>query len=226
MTFLGLIPARGGSKRVIKKNIINMGGRPLIAHTINTVKNCVELKKILVSTDDDEIQQIVSEYGIDVHRRPQQLATDHASAISVLKYYFELYDKFENIVYLQPTSPFRSAESLSAAIKTFKKNKSDVLVSVCKTPHSLNCEKQFEVVENGFILPSQKNPLRAQEVKQRYHRNGPAILIVNKNILHRENIYDANVSTFLMNKIESLDIDDEEDLFIARAVQTLRDQTN
>ena len=226
MQFLGLIPARGGSKRIKRKNIIKLGGRPLIGHTILAAKNCRELNKILVSTDDYQINKVAVEYGVEAHERPQYLATDHADAISLIQYYFELHNHIENIVYLQPTSPFRTAVTLSAAIRDFKMSECDVLVSICRTPHALSSEKQFKIKDDGFVLSPQVNPPRAQEIGPSYHRNGPAILITNRSILKRKDIYDARVYTFLMNKVESLDIDDQEDLFIARGVQQLKEKTN
>jgi CMP-N,N'-diacetyllegionaminic acid synthase len=218
MEFLGLIPARGGSKRIKNKNIVELGGLPLISHTIIAAQSCLDIERICLSTDDPAIVKIGQDYDIEVHERPNELATDTSDAFSLICYYFELYKEIENIIYLQPTSPFRKADSIASAIQHFRNTECDVLVSVCTVPHALNSSKQMEIMGNGLLVPVRDNPYRAQDTPVSYYRNGPAILIINRKILKKRSLYEGKVVPFLMGKIESLDIDEPEDLNLARAL--------
>lgn len=123
--FVAVIPARGGSKRVPRKNVALLGGRPLIAWTIEAALGASYVGKVVVSTDDDEIQHIAQQYLGDcrhgcVVRRPPELATDQApSAPVVLHAWEQAGSEFDMIVLLQPTSPLRSADDIEAAARVF-----------------------------------------------------------------------------------------------------------
>ena len=107
MTFLAVIPARGGSKGVPRKNIKEINGKPLIAWSIESAKDSKKLETFLVSTDDVKIAEVARRYGCPVLMRPPQLATDEAKTISVLEYIVKEKTEAEHIVVLQPTSPLR-----------------------------------------------------------------------------------------------------------------------
>src|SRR4051812_20547181 len=107
INFLGVIPARGGSKGIPRKNIKMIAGKPLIAWTIEAAKKSKLMDRFVVSTEDAEIAQIARKYGADVLDRPKSLATDTATGISVIQHAVSVFDP-KNVVLLQPTSPIRS----------------------------------------------------------------------------------------------------------------------
>lgn len=118
---MALIPARGGSKSIPRKNIVNLYGKPLIAWTIETALNTPEIDKVIVSTDDLEIAKVASEYGAEVQMRPTELATDTSLVIDTMHYVInELHqeqDYYTYIVLLEATAPFRTVEDISNCIK-------------------------------------------------------------------------------------------------------------
>ncbi len=131
--FLGVIPARGGSKGIPRKNIKLIAGKPLIAWSIEAAKKSKLLGKFIVSTEDTEIAQISKKYGANVIERPVELATDEATTISVLQHVLTIVDA-ENVVLLQPTSPVREDGLIDNCIRRFQETKVDNLGTgfICK----------------------------------------------------------------------------------------------
>jgi CMP-N,N'-diacetyllegionaminic acid synthase len=133
---LGIIPARGGSKGVPGKNIKALGGKPLIAHSIEEAKKSRFLSTLIVSTDSEEIANISKSFGAEVpFLRPQEFATDKSLSIDVvhhaLKYYQEKHDEhFDYVVLLQPTTPFRTAQDIDQSLEMLDSNDCDTIVSV------------------------------------------------------------------------------------------------
>jgi len=132
---LGLIPARGGSKGIIKKNIIPIAGKPLLAWTIKAAQKSCFLNKIVVSSDDIEILRIAKNYNCEIIKRPKKYATDYASSASVVVHTLQYLKRKENyvpdiVVLLQPTSPLRTVVDIDSAIKLFLRRKADALISV------------------------------------------------------------------------------------------------
>lgn len=110
MRILGVIPARGGSKRLPNKNIIDLGGKPLLAWTVEAARRSDVLSKLVVSSEDDEILSVARKLSVATVVRPAELATDEATSVSVLKHALSaVHELFDFVVLLQPTSPFRSA---------------------------------------------------------------------------------------------------------------------
>ena len=138
---IAIIPARGGSKGIPNKNIKQLSGKPLIAYTIEAAKNAKSLKKIILSTDDQEIAKIARNYGVEVpFMRPKELATDDALAIDNYIYTIErlnskLREPYESFVVLQPTSPLRTALDIDNAVRIFRENNADSVVSVSEAPY-------------------------------------------------------------------------------------------
>ena len=136
MKILGVIPARGGSKSVNKKNIAEIAGFPLIYYTINEAKKISLFTDLIVSTDDKEIANISKKYGAKVpFMRPLEIAQDDTLSIDVLKHSLFEMEKIKNTEYdavmmLQPTSPFRNEKHIDESIKIFKETNADSVVSV------------------------------------------------------------------------------------------------
>jgi CMP-N,N'-diacetyllegionaminic acid synthase len=136
MNIIVIIPARGGSKGLPRKNILPFNNIPLIVHSINYAKECNLVDTIYVSTDDDEIASLSSEYGASIIERPLEISGDSATTESAINHALsKLETKPEIIILLQPTSPFRPKSSLKVALDKFIQNNFDSLLSISPTHH-------------------------------------------------------------------------------------------
>lgn len=126
--YLGLIPARGGSKRVLKKNVRSVNGKPLIYWSIKSAKESKLLDTVVVSTEDIEVKKIAEEYDVEVIERPKEYSTDNVSLTTVLKHALKTIPA-ENIVVLRPTSPIRIDSIIDQSIKKFEKENGDSLMT-------------------------------------------------------------------------------------------------
>jgi CMP-N-acetylneuraminic acid synthetase len=216
MKILGIIPARGGSKGITGKNIKLLNGKHLIAYTIEAAL-ASNLDKVIVSTECSEIANISIEYGAEIIMRPMHLAEDKSPTLPVLQdVVSRLNDKYEAVMTLQPTSPFRTIEDINNSIEIFQSDKkADSLVSVVKVPHNYMPEKIMEY--DGKYLLGNSGVNRRQDVPTSYARNGPAISITKTKRLN-EYIFGGNTLPYFMNKLNSIDIDDMEDWKIAEGL--------
>ena len=218
MRFLGIIPARGGSKSIPWKNIVELKGKPLISYTIEAALTS-KLDKVIVSTDAEKIAKVARDYNAIVMRRPDELARDDTPTLPVLQHVVESLDEnFNFLVTLQPTSPFRTAKHINEALELLINNPTaDTLVSVIEIPHKL-VPSSLMKLDNGFLkqyINQEEIILRRQDKPKLYARNGPAILIMNiKNLLSGK-LYNSKIVPYFMNSINSVDIDNNEDLLIA-----------
>ena len=143
MKILGIIPARGGSKGVPRKNIKLLGRKPLLQYTAEVALKSNFLSKVILSSDDDEIINIALKIGVEVpFRRPEYLSDDKAQTLCVIQHALSYYEKiginYDAVCILQATSPFRSLAFLDKAISTFIKNNTDSLISVLRVPQEYN----------------------------------------------------------------------------------------
>lgn len=216
MNILGIIPARGGSKGIPKKNIKILNGVPLIGYTIKAALNS-NLDRIIVSTDCNEIAQIAEQYGVEVIKRPSELAEDKTPTLPVLQDIVKKLDeKYEAVMTLQPTSPLRTEKHINESIELFKEDKNvDSLVSVIEVPHNYMPEKLMSF--NGKYITGNNNIKRRQDISTMYARNGAAIYITKVDHLD-EYIFGGNILPYKMNKMNSLDIDDIEDWKIVERI--------
>lgn len=224
MKVLGIIPARGGSKGIPRKNIHPLGGKPLIAWTIDAARNG-GLADLIVSTDDDEIAAVASAHGCAApFRRPADMSGDQAGAAPVIRHALEAMEAaskatFDAIVYLQPTSPFRRADSIRQAIAAFADKKPDTLVSVTPVPHNMTPQALMEIEDGWARMPDQSpGQFRRQNKETRFARNGPAILMMSREQVLRDALYGPRILTLVMDRLESFDIDDPEDMRWAEAL--------
>lgn len=212
MKVLVIIPARGGSKGIPRKNIKPLGGKPLICHTIDCARQVVADDDICVSTDDAEIIRCVEDYGLKVpFVRPAELATDTSGTYEVLLHALEYYEhqgmRYDVIVLLQNTSPFRYGEHVKEALKLYRSD-IDMVVSVKETASNpyYNC---FEEDEHGFLHISKGDGLftRRQDVPKAYEYNG-AIYVINPDSLKKMPLgtFPKRVK-YVMDDLHSLDLD-------------------
>ena len=150
---LSIIPARGGSKGLPRKNILKLAGKPLIAWTIEASLNSKFVTKTIVSSDDKEILAIAKDYGSEILLRPKNLATDLSSSESVvthaLNYLESVGEEFDFVALLQPTSPLRNYKDIDKAFKVMVETKSDAVISVCEFDNKIL--KSFIKAESGYL---------------------------------------------------------------------------
>jgi len=193
MKILGLIPARGGSKGVPKKNIKLLAGKPLLQYTSEIGLQSKCLSKVILSTDTDEIIEVGKKLKLEVpFRRPSNLAADASPTLPViihaLDYYAAIGEEFDAVCLLQVTTPFRTTEFLDEAIETFIEQQTDSLVSVQEVPHEYNPHWTFEVNSLGNLHIStgeEKIISRRQELPKAYHRDG-SIYITKTSVLREQ----------------------------------------
>lgn len=212
MKILVIIPARGGSKGIPHKNIKPLNGKPLIYYTIDVARGVVKDEDICVSSDDPEIIKSVEDYGLSVpFVRPAELATDKAGTYEVLLHALDFYEKqgrkYDVVLLLQNTSPFRTASHVKEALSLFKPE-IDMVVSVKKTSSNpyYNC---FEEDENGYLHISKGEGCytRRQDVPTAYEYNG-AIYVINPESLKQMPLgkFTKRVK-YVMDDLHSVDLD-------------------
>lgn len=225
MNYLVIIPARGGSKGILKKNIVDVLGKPLIHYTIQTAKNIKKkfpIKKIIVSTDSDEIASYALSEGIEVpFIRPTEISGDKAKTIDVVLHAIHFYERrncfFDAMILLQPTSPLRSTEDLEAAINMFEKNESDSLIS-CTIDETLN-DLIFYHRNGNFAIPlnhEHNKGVRRQDGEKIFIRNGAIYITKIKCMKETGHMFCDRPLMYVMPKNRSINVDTVEDLEIVR----------
>ena len=219
---LAVIPARGGSKRLPRKNVLDLAGKPLIAWTIQEALNCKYIDQVIVSTDDKEISDISKEYGADVpFFRPSELATDEAKTVDVVLHLLDELEKvgerYDYIILLQPTSPLRTAQNIDESVELLQMKNSDAVISVCESEHPpLWCNVlPDDMSMDNFLDESVKNK-RSQDLSKQYRING-AIYISSVEKLKKENSFflSNNCIAYIMKQNVSIDIDTIDDFDFA-----------
>lgn len=220
MKILYLIPARGGSKGLPKKNIKILDGKPLINHTVEFARNFTDDANICISTDCDEIINCVNDINLKIEfKRPDNLSTDSAATIDVIihaiNYYESIGRYYDLVVLLQPTSPFRKIKDLKNMINSWTKDL-DLLVSV-KESHDSPYFNIFEENSNGFLEKSKDiGILRRQDGPKVYVFNGSLYLY---NVASIKNKQTNIVKKYIMqDPISSIDIDTHFDFMMCENI--------
>jgi CMP-N-acetylneuraminic acid synthetase len=226
-SYLAIIPARGGSKRLPRKNVLDLGGKPLIAWTIEAALGCPFLDEVMVTTDDIEIAEVAKRHGAKVpFLRPANLASDKATSFDSIKhaidfYQHELGKEFDFIVLLQPTSPLRKARDISDAIELLEQKNADAIISVCEVDHSplwMNTLPD-NLSMDKFIRDDVKN-VRSQDLPKNYRLNGAIYICRTTELLKNGTFFILeNIFAYIMNRETSVDIDDFSDLALAKCIQ-------
>lgn len=214
-TFLAIIPARGGSKGIPRKNIIEVNGRPLIAYTIEPALQSKYLDRVIVSTDDKEISEVSLDLGADVpFLRPGNLATDEAKTIDALIYTLKNIDeKYDYVVLLQPTQPLRTVQQIDAAIEQIIDKNQESLISIKEvTEHPLLMRS---IDSNGSLISLLElgSTVRRQDFEKYYIVDGS--LYINKVCkLSIDTSLNDNLYPFIFD--HSIDIDSQKDIEVFR----------
>ena len=216
---LGLIPARGGSKRVPGKNLQDVGGRSLLARTIEQANQSCFITRVIVSSDDEVILAHARSAGAEVMRRPTELAQDDTPGIAPVIHALEtLEETFSHIVLLQPTSPFRTAEDIDKAIGRCLEKDAPACVTV--RPVCENPAWMFTLDDGGAMTPllHRAIPARSQDLPSCYILNGAVYVAKRQTILEQGGFLVHGTIASIMPTERSLDIDTLEDLEVARRV--------
>jgi len=220
-TFLAIIPARGGSKRLPHKNILELAGKPLIFWSIDSGLKSKYIDKVVVSSDDNEILSISKKYGAEIIKRPDYLANDTAKTFDAIKHTIENIQKYDYIVLLQPTSPLRNESHIDEAIELLELKKTDAIVSVCEMEHSplwSNTLPQDDNM-NSFLKDEVLNK-RSQDLEKYYRINGAIYICKTEKLLSEESFFlKDNIFAYKMDRLDSIDIDEEIDFIIAKSIK-------
>jgi CMP-N,N'-diacetyllegionaminic acid synthase len=220
---LAIIPARGGSKSVPRKNIANVNGNPLISYTIKAALMADCLTDIVVSTDDTEIAEISKKFGAQIpFIRPLDLASDEAQSAPVIEHALYFMEKLKGIKYdavlmLQPTSPLRTSQHIQESLELFNSQECDSVVSVVSVggSHPLRMKRLVNNHLVNYVDQGFWNMQPRQSLPDVYIRNGAIYLISRESFLRQKQLIGDSCLGYIMNDSESTNIDTPIDLKIA-----------
>ena len=222
---LAVIPARGGSKRLPRKNVLNLAGKPLIAWSIEAALQSKYIDRVVVSTDDNEIANVSKQHGADVpFLRPEQLATDEATSMDAVLHVIEKLEDsgevYDYIMLLQPTSPLRNVADIDGAINQLFERKHNSIISVCEAEHSpLWTNTLPKNMSMANFLPKEILNARSQDLEKYYKLNGAIYITKVSSIVNAETptfFLSEKASAYLMPMERSVDIDGVMDFYMAR----------
>jgi CMP-N-acetylneuraminic acid synthetase len=220
MKTLGIIPARGGSKRIMKKNLALLSGKPLIFYTISEAKKA-NLERLVVSTEDQEIADFSRQEGVEVIIRPEELAKDETPSILVYQHALRFLEEEgftpDVVTILQPTSPLRKASHINQSIEMLMKEGCDAVVSVCLAEKNPYWMVRLEDNRLSFLFPEGKSYARSQDLPPIYLLNG-AVYTAKTSIIKAGKIWDCSIRGLVMEEEESCDIDTKLDLLLAECI--------
>jgi len=216
MNIICVIPARGNSKEIINKNIINFCGKPLIAWSIEQALASNNINDVYVSSDSDQILQISNEYGAKKIKRPDNIAGDESTSEDALIHAINQIEKdnekIDLVVFLQGTSPLRSSEDIDEAIKVFINDELDSLFSACDLKDLMMWKNKEDNLTS--INYDYKNRKRRQDMQKQYGENG-SIYIFKPNIIKQNmNRLGGKIGIYVMNEWKIHEIDTKEDIGI------------
>lgn len=230
MNIIAIIPARGGSKSIPRKNIKELCGKPLIAYAIEGALKSAFIDRVIVSTDDKEIATVARHYGAEVpFMRPSELASDLTQDKPVFEHAINWLEDNESynveiMVNLRPTAPLRTVEDIDGAIEAFRSSGADFLKSVCISknhPHKMwiiTGEASMEPFASGEIWSEYGPDIPRQKAPDVYWQNG-VVDILNKKAVFWDEAYDAlKFCHYIMPQNKSIDLDTEDDLEYAEFI--------
>ncbi len=226
MKTLAIIPARGGSKSVPLKNIKELCGKPLLAYTIESARKSVAVDRLVVSTDHDRIAQVAKEFGAEVIMRPAELATDEAPTEWAL---IHVLDELKNkegyepdvVLTLEPTSSFRTAQSIDRCVEIFKTTDADSVIGVVETR---SC---YGKIVNGrfeYLFPGQ--PRRRQEREPLYKESSTIYGTKTETLRQKKSVLGERLYPLIVPDEEAIDINMPFDFEIAEIYMKLKRNKN
>lgn len=221
---IAIIPARSGSKGLPNKNILMLLDKPLIAYSIEAAIDSGCFERVIVSTDSLEYKVIAEQYGAEVILRDQELASDTATSFMVIEDVLNKVAGYDYFVLLQPTSPFRNAEHIQQATKQFEQqSQMNFLISVCESNKSADLIKPIDDDLSLKYFDLDFSHYRRQNSKE-YTPNGAIFIGENQSYLNKKHFFGVDSLAFIMNKADSVDIDDKIDFELAICLQAQKNK--
>ena len=221
-TFLAIIPARGGSKRLPRKNLLDLCGKPLIAWSIDAGKKSKYIDKVLVSSEDNEILDTSSKFEAHVLKRPENLSSDTSTTFEVVEHALQHSDRFDFVVLLQPTSPLRTEVHIDSAIELLFEKNADGIISVSETDHNPLWSNTLDdrLSMKNFLSDDVHNK-RSQDLDKFYRLNGGIYICKIDELLKQKSFFLRNkIFAYKMDRESSVDVDEEIDFKIAQTFMT------
>ena len=213
---LGLIPCRGGSKGIPRKNVREVAGEPLLAHTVRASLDADHVDRTVVSTDDEEIKQAALEAGADVpFDRPDELATDEALVEPVVEHAVEWLrehegEEFDTILLLQATAPLRTAEQVDEAVERYRERDADSVVAV-----SEGDSYRWRETEAGAEIVNYDSRKRRQDKEPEYVESGAIYGVDAGRFLETGDLQAGTTTLSVLDQVSALDIDEPFELWMA-----------
>jgi CMP-N,N'-diacetyllegionaminic acid synthase len=223
---LGIIPARGGSKGLPRKNVIPLAGKPLLAYTIEAARGSRRLTRTILSSEDQEIRTVARRLGVGVpFVRPAELATDDASSVGVVMHALRWVEhdeaeRYDFVCLLQPTSPLRTSADIDTAIDILEHSDADAIVSLTRVeePHPV---KMMVVNDDHVIQPlfpdQWRETVRRQELQPVFYLNG-AVYCVRRAVLLQHSLWGHKTLAYVMPAERSVNIDSILDVRLAESL--------
>lgn len=215
MKNIAIITARGGSKRIPKKNIKDFMGKPMIAYAIEAALGSGIFDEVMVSTDCTEIAEISKKYGAKVpflrsEKTSNDFATTYDALEEVLVEYKKLGKEFENICCIYPCVPFLKAESLTNAFNKMDEGNANAILPVCKYPVPIEWAMKLE---DGYLLPNDREAqkMRSQDIEPKYFDAGMFYFCETQILINEKTLVPKNTFGYIIKESECQDIDTEED---------------
>lgn len=222
---IAIIPARGGSKTLPRKNLRCLGGRPLVAWSIEVARRVREIDRVIVSTDDSEIANVSRQYSAEVYARPQSLATDQALVIDAIKDLIKTLtaegESAEILVLLEPTCPFRSVEDVQGCLQLLATGEYDSAATF--TEAELNPHRAWRIVGDApqVFIPDAIPWLPRQQLPAAYQLNGAVYAVRSSGLLaSKQSVLFGRIGALKMPRERSIDINDSIDFLVAEQIAT------
>lgn len=216
---LGVIPARGGSKGIPRKNVRRLAGKPLLQYTAEAALGVSRLARVILSTEDEEIAAVARSCGLDVpFLRPPELALDDTPTLPVLQHAVSAMEKagerFDAICLLQPTAPFRRTVDIDGCIDLLLRNGADSVITVLPVPLEHNPHWVYFQNDQGLLKLStgEDSPIpRRQLLPPAFHREGSVYVMRRDVLMEQSSLYGSKVAGFLIDSSRSVNLDTLED---------------
>jgi CMP-N,N'-diacetyllegionaminic acid synthase len=211
---VAIIPARGGSRRLPRKNVRMFAGKPLLVHSIDVARQVPAIRRIIVSTDDEETARIAESAGAEVVARPAELSTDRATSASAIRHALQV--TFASsplpraVVTLQPSCPLRTPSLVADAVERFERESADSVVSVTASHRKLG------VIEHGVFVAHYRTGIRSQDMPAEYYENGVVYVSSAAMVVEREDLFGMRMVPLVTDSLFAMgDIDTELDFRLA-----------
>lgn len=211
MNILAIVPARGGSKRIPRKNIKVFAGKPILAYSIEAAADSGVFSEIMVSTDDMEIAEVAKQFAANVpFMRSEQNADDFSTTSDVLFEVFEEYKKqgkqFDYACCIYPTAPFITGEKLKEAFDVLKNERKEVVIPVLPYEHPIQRALSIEAGTLAMLQP-ENGSVRSQDLPERYHDSGQFYFFDVAAFLRQKTLWMQNAGAIILSHLDAHDID-------------------